>query len=140
MDFRESPEHERFRRRVRDWLSKNLPPGWGTPGYRGPESAAERMAFTRRWQKTLYDGGWAGIDWPDEYSARAGSPDCAESVASQDLRDVLAIRVLADQYDRALVAMEMHQRQHLPMPEHEDHRLTGRTKALEVLHTRNAIP
>jgi hypothetical protein len=22
------------------------------------------FAFLRSWQKTLYDGGWAGISWP----------------------------------------------------------------------------
>jgi alkylation response protein AidB-like acyl-CoA dehydrogenase len=70
MDFRESPEHRRFRMEVREWLAANLPAGWGTPGYRGPEAVAERMRFTREWQRTLHEGGWSGLSWPVEYGGR----------------------------------------------------------------------
>ena len=70
MDFRESPEHARFRLEVRRWLAKNLPPGWGTPGYRGPDTAAERMRFTRWWQGRLFEGGWSGLAWPKAYGGR----------------------------------------------------------------------
>src|SRR6266568_2791228 len=28
----------------------------------------------RAWQRTLYDGGWAGIAWPKEYGGRGASP------------------------------------------------------------------
>ena len=70
MDFRESPEHQAFRAEVRTWLRTHLPEGWGEPGYRGPDTAAERMAFTRAWQRTLYDAGWAGLAWPAEYGGR----------------------------------------------------------------------
>jgi alkylation response protein AidB-like acyl-CoA dehydrogenase len=70
VDFRESPEQQRFRLTVRDWLAKNLPAGWGTPGYRGPETAAERMRFTRWWQGKLFEGGWAGLAWPRTYGGR----------------------------------------------------------------------
>jgi alkylation response protein AidB-like acyl-CoA dehydrogenase len=70
MDFRESPEHARFRLEVRAWLEANLPPGWGKLAHRGPESAAERMRFTRWWQRRLFDGGWAGLAWPKEHGGR----------------------------------------------------------------------
>jgi alkylation response protein AidB-like acyl-CoA dehydrogenase len=70
VDFRESPEHARFRLEVRSWLEKNLPSGWGTPGYRGPDTAAERMRFTRWWQGRLFEGGWAGLAWPRAYGGR----------------------------------------------------------------------
>ena len=70
MDFRESPEHARFRLEVRSWLEKNLPSGWGTPGYRGPDTAAERMRFTRWWQGRLFEGGWSGLAWPRAYGGR----------------------------------------------------------------------
>ena len=26
--------------------------------------------FDPAWQRTLYDGGWAGINWPTEYGGR----------------------------------------------------------------------
>jgi alkylation response protein AidB-like acyl-CoA dehydrogenase len=70
MDFRERPEHQRFRREVREWLETHLPDAYRTPGYRGPDTAAERMAFTREWQRTLHEGGWSGLSWPVEFGGR----------------------------------------------------------------------
>jgi alkylation response protein AidB-like acyl-CoA dehydrogenase len=48
----------------------HLPEGWGTPACPVPETAAERVAFGRAWQRKLYDGGWAGLTWPREYGGR----------------------------------------------------------------------
>jgi alkylation response protein AidB-like acyl-CoA dehydrogenase len=31
------------------------------------------VAFARKWQRQLYDGGWAGITWPKEYGGRGAS-------------------------------------------------------------------
>ncbi len=70
MDFRPSESERQFRRQVADWLSRNLPPGWGTPAFREPEDAAEKVAFAKSWQRTLYDGGWAGLAWPREFGGR----------------------------------------------------------------------
>jgi alkylation response protein AidB-like acyl-CoA dehydrogenase len=74
MDFRPSPAEEAFRRQVRDWLVANLPAGWGTPGYQKPDDPGEKVAFARRWQRTLFDGGWAGLHWPKEYGGRGATP------------------------------------------------------------------
>ena len=74
MDFRLSPAEEAFQREVRDWLRANLPAGWGSPGYPKPEDPAEKVAFARRWQRTLCDGGWAGLHWPPEYGGRGATP------------------------------------------------------------------
>ncbi|MCX8071444.1 MAG: acyl-CoA dehydrogenase [Candidatus Binatia bacterium] len=73
MDLRLSPSEEVFRREVRAWLERNLPPGWGTADYRPPRTAEEQVAFARSWQRKLYDGGWAGITWPKEYGGRGAS-------------------------------------------------------------------
>ena len=70
MDFRESPVHRAFRRKVRSWLAKHVPEAFRRPGYRGPASADERMAFTRQWQRQLYEGGWSGLSWPVEYGGQ----------------------------------------------------------------------
>ena len=67
MDFRESPELQSFRGEVRAWLSANVPPGFGAPGRRGPQDPEERIRLAKRWQRTLFDGGWAGLAWPREY-------------------------------------------------------------------------
>jgi alkylation response protein AidB-like acyl-CoA dehydrogenase len=74
MDFRLSPAEEAFQREVRDWLRANLPAGWGTPEHRPPEDPAEKVAFARRWQRTLHEGGWAGLHWPREYGGRGAQP------------------------------------------------------------------
>ncbi|MGH7858868.1 MAG: acyl-CoA dehydrogenase family protein, partial [Candidatus Binatia bacterium] len=73
MEFRLDEEEERFRAKVSDWLTKNLPAGWGTPVFRMPEAMEEEVAFARQWQRKLYDGGWAGIAWPKEYGGRGAS-------------------------------------------------------------------
>ena len=74
IDFATTPEEEAFRASVRDWLARNLPEGWGKPGYRKPQTAEEKVAFARRWQRKLYDGGFAGLSWPKEYGGRDLSP------------------------------------------------------------------
>lgn len=73
MDFRFTPEQEKFRLAVHRWLADNLPPGWGTPDYRAPESGEAQIAFVKQWQRKLYDAGWAGLSWPVEYGGRGAS-------------------------------------------------------------------
>ena len=73
MDLRDTPEEARFRAEARTWLRANLPEGWGTPAFAMPRSAAERVAFGKAWQRRLYEGGWAGLDWPAEYGGRGAS-------------------------------------------------------------------
>jgi alkylation response protein AidB-like acyl-CoA dehydrogenase len=73
VDFRESPELVAFRLEVREWLARNLPPGFGRPGARGPRDAGEGVALARRWQRQLFDGGFAGLAWPREYGGRGAS-------------------------------------------------------------------
>ena len=74
IDFSTTPEEEAFRASVRDWLALHLPAGWGTPAFPKLRSAEDKVAFARRWQRVLYDGGWSGLSWPKEYGGRALSP------------------------------------------------------------------
>lgn len=74
MDFRLNAAEEAFRSQVHEWLVANLPPGWGTPAYPKPEAPAEKVAFARRWQRQLHDGGWAGLHWPAAYGGRGATP------------------------------------------------------------------
>jgi alkylation response protein AidB-like acyl-CoA dehydrogenase len=68
VDFRLNDAEEAFRRRVHDWLQANIPTG------ERPEEPAEKVAFARRWQRTLNGGGWAGLHWPKEYGGQSASP------------------------------------------------------------------
>jgi alkylation response protein AidB-like acyl-CoA dehydrogenase len=73
VDFLPTAKEARFRADVREWLRAHLPPGWGTPAFREPQTAAEKVAFAKSWQRTLFDGQWAGIAWPREYGGRGAS-------------------------------------------------------------------
>ena len=70
MEFRLSAEEEAFRAEIRAWLRDNLPAGLGTPAYREPRTAEEKIAASKAWQATLHRGGWAGITWPQAYGGR----------------------------------------------------------------------
>jgi alkylation response protein AidB-like acyl-CoA dehydrogenase len=72
MDLTYSPEEERFRRRVRDFLTENLPPGWGKPGFHMPEGMGQ-LQFMRDWQRKLYDHGFLGMAWPKEFGGQGAS-------------------------------------------------------------------
>jgi alkylation response protein AidB-like acyl-CoA dehydrogenase len=56
-----SPEDIEFRHKARSWLEKHVP--------KEPRPAETQAAgqFDRAWQRTLYDHGWAGVNWPAEY-------------------------------------------------------------------------
>jgi alkylation response protein AidB-like acyl-CoA dehydrogenase len=74
-----------FRAEARAWLDAHAVLRAGDGDWsNGPADAswaAECQYFEqcRTWQRTLFDGGWAGITWPREHGGRGGTP--AESVA-----------------------------------------------------------
>jgi alkylation response protein AidB-like acyl-CoA dehydrogenase len=53
-----------FREEVRTWLAGHKP---AAPR---PSDPVGIRAYDTRWQRTQYDGGWAGISWPREYGGR----------------------------------------------------------------------
>jgi alkylation response protein AidB-like acyl-CoA dehydrogenase len=65
MNLTETAEDHAFRAEAREWLAANAP--------RERRPAADRdaaLAYDRAWQRSLYDGGWAGLNWPAEYGGR----------------------------------------------------------------------
>ena len=73
MDFRLTAAEEAFRAEVRRWLGETLPRFQADPAQRAPHSAAERIAASKAWQRTLHDGGWAGITWPRAHGGRGAT-------------------------------------------------------------------
>ena len=71
MDLNLTPNEQKFRDEFRAWLSKNVPPKW--TGGISPENRDEYNAWLRRWQRTLFEGGWAGISWPKQYGGRGAT-------------------------------------------------------------------
>ena len=61
MQFEESQEDREFRSRARDWLSDHV------PNEDRPPSGPDMRAFDHKWQRTLFEGGWAGVAWPKEH-------------------------------------------------------------------------
>lgn len=61
MDLRYSEADVEFRARARSWLESHVPRATRPP--RGPAAAT----FDRDWQRRLYEHGWAGVAWPEEY-------------------------------------------------------------------------
>ena len=65
MDLRFTPEQDAFRAQVREWLVENVPepmlPSMDT---------ADGFEAHRKWERTLFDGGWGVVSWPVEYGGR----------------------------------------------------------------------
>ena len=70
MDLNLSPDEIKFRDELRAWLAANAPTDWDE---RREESMESRFEYLKRWQRKLYEGGWAGISWPKEYGGRGAS-------------------------------------------------------------------
>ena len=73
MDFAYTPEQERFRSELRDWLVRTLPPGWGSPGFAAPRTPDEVVAFGKDFQRKMFAAGYTGLAWPREYGGRGAS-------------------------------------------------------------------
>jgi alkylation response protein AidB-like acyl-CoA dehydrogenase len=83
MDLADSPEEAEFRARVRAWLAQTLP----TLAWPEPVELVDKLPFWRRWQRLLFDGGYAGLSWPREYGGQGA--------------DAKIRAVFADEADRA---------------------------------------
>jgi alkylation response protein AidB-like acyl-CoA dehydrogenase len=70
VDLRDSPDEAAFREHVRSWLVDNLP---AEPG--------------REWSRRLYDAGFAGLTWPEEYGGR-GAPYSHQAIALEEFAKV----------------------------------------------------
>ncbi len=66
MNLRDSPDEAAFRERVRGWLAENLPT---EPG--------------REWSRRIFDAGFAGLTWPEEYGGR-GEPYSHQAIALEE--------------------------------------------------------
>lgn len=75
MDLNLSPSELKFRDEFRAWLTGNVPKEWdsrrGEPAK--AQSMEERFEFLKKWQRKMYEAGWAGVSWPKEYGGRGAS-------------------------------------------------------------------
>jgi alkylation response protein AidB-like acyl-CoA dehydrogenase len=64
MDLNYTPSEIQFRDGLRGWLATNVPADW---------NGSQGFDYLRRWQRRLYEGGWAGVSWPREYGGRGAT-------------------------------------------------------------------
>jgi alkylation response protein AidB-like acyl-CoA dehydrogenase len=71
MDLNLTPQETNFRDQLRAWLQSNVPDDWER--HRLRDSMEDRFRFLRTWQKRVYEAGWAGVAWPQDYGGRGAS-------------------------------------------------------------------
>lgn len=68
MDLTYSESEEAFRREARAWLEENVPRDPLPSG-----DTADGFSLHRRWEKRLFEAGWAVVSWPKKYGGREAS-------------------------------------------------------------------
>ena len=88
MDLNQTESELQFREELRAWLKDNLP---DEPVKAKSKDDLEYWNNLRDWQKTMFEGGWAGITWPKEFGGRGSTPIEAaiytEEMAASDAPD-----------------------------------------------------
>jgi alkylation response protein AidB-like acyl-CoA dehydrogenase len=72
MRSHDSEGERRLREEAREWLYANKPAQKRPPDPVDPDPArfAAQRDFDLSWQRTMYEGGWAGVSWPRDYDGR----------------------------------------------------------------------
>ena len=73
MDFEFTPKEQAFRQEVRAWLQAHLPRDLQLGSFAFSRADREHVDRLRAWQRTLYEGGWVGLNWPLKYGGRGAS-------------------------------------------------------------------
>jgi alkylation response protein AidB-like acyl-CoA dehydrogenase len=69
MDLGLTPSEQKFRDELRAWLKANLP----RKMVKTVETTAAYHQYLKAWQRRLYEGGYAGVNWPKEYGGRGAT-------------------------------------------------------------------
>src|ERR1051326_1799693 len=73
MDLSLSQKELDFAREVRAWLDANLPAEWRRDRLWTRADDPAWVDVARRWQKKLFEGGWAAISWPPADGGRGAT-------------------------------------------------------------------
>ena len=63
MELKDGPAEADFRRQIRAWLTDTLPLLGGPE----PHRLEDKRDYWGRWQRLLFDAGYAGLSWPTEF-------------------------------------------------------------------------
>ena len=95
MDFDDSPREAAFRAAAREWLEANAKLRAVEPLTASEDDVARHVDECKRWQRTLYEGGWAGLTWPPEYGGRGATSIEAAIFAQEQNRFDVATGIFA---------------------------------------------
>ena len=73
MNLDPTPEQARFADDLRSWLRSNLPWEYGNAPA-PPVDLVDRVDVGRRWQRTLAEGRYVAVAWPEEHGGRGLGP------------------------------------------------------------------
>ncbi len=120
MDIADTPQESAFRAEARAWLEQHAPRRDPTKRHKPAITDAEQDAHAkaaRRWQRVLYDGGWAGLTWPQRFGGRGGTPWQASIFAEEQAEFDVASGVFAVAHGMVAPTLMVHgtdaQRSHL---------------------------
>jgi alkylation response protein AidB-like acyl-CoA dehydrogenase len=74
MDLTYTAAEEEFRSELRSWLQANIPDEWKRPGFWESLGDDENFRLRRDWEREKAVAGFAGIQWPEEFGGRGGTP------------------------------------------------------------------
>jgi alkylation response protein AidB-like acyl-CoA dehydrogenase len=73
MNFDFSESEENFRKEVRSWLERSLPDDLRGKSFAASRADKDEVKRLRWWQKTMYEAGYVGMDWPREFGGRGAT-------------------------------------------------------------------
>jgi alkylation response protein AidB-like acyl-CoA dehydrogenase len=73
MDFSFSDDELAFADEATAWLERHLPTEWRSDHCYARVEDPRWIEIARAWQRRLFEGGWAAISWPTEYSGRGAT-------------------------------------------------------------------
>jgi alkylation response protein AidB-like acyl-CoA dehydrogenase len=74
MDLTYTAAEEEFRSELRSWLQANIADEWKRPGFWESLDDDENFRLRRDWERGKAVAGFAGIQWPEEFGGRGGTP------------------------------------------------------------------
>ncbi len=72
MELAPTADEAAFRAALRAWLAETVPSLPPAPD--GREDWDAKSDYERMWQNTLFDAGYAGVSWPEEFGGRGSTP------------------------------------------------------------------
>src|SRR5712664_1808491 len=84
MDFEFSEREEAFRKDVRAWLEANVPDELRGKAFASSRADVDEVRRLRAWQKTMWEAGYVGMNWPKEFGGR-GAPLTEQIILFQEM-------------------------------------------------------